>query len=1385
MSAETANLTGYGPRVRLLFSGNADDFDVWETRFMAHLTTKGLKHAATTVMEIKKDSENKDIVVAKEPSDEEREKLYCEIVQYIDTTSLQLVMRDAMDDGTKAMEILRNHYKGTSKPRVLSMYTQLCSMQKLATETMTDYVIRVESLAANLRFAGEVISDELLIAMTIKGLPDSCENFVVVVTQSEKKYTFAEFKIALRNFCESNRSRNGDPETVMKVSTTNNSRYAARSQQGSNSHNNSRHTAKNQLCFICNKSGHFARSCRKNYCNKCKVRGHTDSRCKADNTKSDEKVNIVDTDSKHKNFAFVVGQETGKNDDDILVDTGATAHIINDKSLFTQFDKDFDGSSHSLSLADGRTCGGIAKGRGQIALKLRDSNGIVQTGTLDKVLYIPDFPTNIFSVSAALNSGAVATFYKSCGELRTPDDVVYNLEKRGKLYYLPVVRHDSVNSVKSVTVRELHRLMGHCNVRDLQQLPAVVDGIKLSDSSTDISCEVCCIGKQTRAAVPKQRERAKAPLELVFTDVAGPIAPQSINGDKYVIVFIDDYSGMMFHYFMKHKSDATEALRKFICDVSNVGRVKAIRSDNGGEYTADSFNQVMHDKGIKHEFTAPHTPQQCGVAERSWRSTFNAARCMLADSGMPKFLWPYAVATSGYTRNRCYQQKSHSTAYELFYGKRPNLQHMIPFGTDCFVYAEGNKSKLAARSTKGKFIGYAGDSPAYHVYSEQSVKASRNVHFITDREQVSSEGGQQQHTAPQLQSAHQPVKHEQYKNSSGSGVGSDSASSGAGHNNAHDYTSTKGTDDILSDSRSSDAGHNNACKNSNTSVTDENTSATVSRPHRETRIPSHLHDYDLTQVKAVDIVDENIDYCFHVAVTGIAPATYAEAICRPDSDKWKEAMDREMASLRDNETWELEQLPPDKTAVSGKWVYTHKLNREGGVERHKARYVARGFNQQYGSDYSETFAPTAKMSTVRALMQATVDNGWLLHQLDVKTAYLNAPIDYDIYVEQPRGYVEYDDNGKELYCLLKRSLYGLKQSGRLWNNTLHEFLLGNGFRRSNVDYCLYLHKGTDARVIVFVDDIILASPDDATLSALKSMFMGRFKMTDMGILDWFLGISIENDNACIRMSQNLYIEKLLEKFAMQDCHGVKSLGDMSMFRDDISDRLSCNKLYRSAIGALVYLMTCTRPDLSYIVTKLSQYLEKPTKAHWLAMKQVFRYSKETKDYELIFSKSCNVAETQIIGYCDADWGNDSDRRSTSGYCFMLSANSCVVSWKSKKQPTVALSTTEAEYMAVTEATKEALYIRALMSDIDGARYNVTKPVVLHEDNQGAISLVKNPTYHGRTKHIDIRYHFIREHFVKQDIELIYMPTEKMVADCLTKLVSKSKLEMFSTVLFGK
>lgn len=286
-------------------------------------------------------------------------------------------------------------------------------------------------------------------------------------------------------------------------------------------------------------------------------------------------------------------------------------------------------------------------------------------------------------------------------------------------------------------------------------------------------------------------------------------------------------------------------------------------------------------------------------------------------------------------------------------------------------------------------------------------------------------------------------------------------------------------------------------------------------------------------------------------------------------------------------------------------------------------------------------------------------------------------------------------------------------------------------------------------------------------------------MVDMGKLKWFLGIEFNISKDCITMDQSSYLKNILNRFEMQDCKPVKTPGEKLIF-DENSDIFPSN-VYKSAVGSMIYAMVATRPDLSYIVTKLSQFNNNPTEDHWKAVKRVLRYLKYTIDSKLYFRKCDRLS---IIGYCDSDWASSEDRRSTTGYCFSLSSTSGCISWKSRRQPTVALSSTEAEYMALSAAVQEALYLKQLIIEMDPFLFNTKEPVIIWEDNQGAIALVKNSVHHQRTKHIDIRYHFIREQTVNNVINVKYMNTENMVADSLTKGVGKLKLEYCNNTLFG-
>jgi len=449
-----------------------------------------------------------------------------------------------------------------------------------------------------------------------------------------------------------------------------------------------------------------------------------------------------------------------------------------------------------------------------------------------------------------------------------------------------------------------------------------------------------------------------------------------------------------------------------------------------------------------------------------------------------------------------------------------------------------------------------------------------------------------------------------------------------------------------------------------------------------------------------------------------------------------------------------------------------------GDERFKARFVAKGYSQVSGVDYYETFAPTARFTSIRMLMQLAVQEDLEVHQMDVKSAYLNAPIDCDIYMEQPEGFVETTENGKKLVYKLRKSLYGLKQSGRNWNNMLHEYLRSEGFVQSLTDPCVYtrITDGSKVIMIVWVDDIIIAASDVNVLNCAKDSLHCKFKMKDLGEVSWFLGVEFRREDNCIIMTQRKHLERVLNKFRMTDCKTKATPCDLNVNRAGMDDSVELEdpKLYREMVGTLIYIMTGTRPDLCYVVTLLSQHMARPTAAHFGLAKHVFRYLKGSLDFGLKFVKSTD--HLRVIGYCDSDWGSSKDRCSISGYGFQLSETGALISWKSQKQRSVALSTCEAEYIALATATQEARFIQQLFNDMSaGDQEMPMREVSLLVDNQGAIALARNPVHHKRSKHIDIKYHFVRSEVQSGFLKLEYIPTERNVADVFTKALSRARM----------
>jgi hypothetical protein len=482
-------------------------------------------------------------------------------------------------------------------------------------------------------------------------------------------------------------------------------------------------------------------------------------------------------------------------------------------------------------------------------------------------------------------------------------------------------------------------------------------------------------------------------------------------------------------------------------------------------------------------------------------------------------------------------------------------------------------------------------------------------------------------------------------------------------------------------------------------------------------------------------------------------------------------MQQEIDSLNEHDVYELVELPNERKAVGCKWVFKVKRNADGSVERYKARLVAQGFSQKYGEDYDETFSPVVRFESIRTVIALSVQRGLILHQMDVTAAFLNGDLEEDVYMKQPQAF-EVARKENRVFKL-RKSLYGLKQSSRCWNSVLDEHLKSLGFSQSPGDPCIYV-KETDNDIFIVaihVDDIILAGKTDEEIAEVKKGIAKRFRVKDMGELNYILGLQVVRKDGKVWIGQPSYSENMLKKFGMADCKPCETPVDVSSkLVKGTEDSKPMNKeKYQSAVGSLLYLSSATQPDITFAVNSVAKFSANPTEEHWIAVKRIFRYLKGSINYGLIYSGDLSP---DCVGFSDADWVGDlNDRKSTSGYVFSM--NGGAVSWRSKKQTCVVLSTAEAEYIALSAAVQEALWMRQLLASLN---VEVETSITIYEDNQSAICMSKNPQYHGRSKHIDIRFHFVRDQVEKKTVNVLYCPSNDMLADLLTKGIAKEQFK---------
>ncbi|KAJ9540774.1 hypothetical protein OSB04_027280 [Centaurea solstitialis] len=766
--------------------------------------------------------------------------------------------------------------------------------------------------------------------------------------------------------------------------------------------------------------------------------------------------------------------------------------------------------------------------------------------------------------------------------------------------------------------------------------------------------------------------------------------------------------------------------------------IKILRADNAMEYKESSLLAFLRSQGTISQYSCPGTSPQNGRAERKHRHILDTVRTLLVSAKCPARFWGEAAFTAVYTINRHPTPILHNKSpYEVLHGVLPAYDLLKVWGCACFVQLQPHEhNKLEPRARLCLFLGYGIEHKGYRCWDPVSkrLRISRNVTFWEHVPYYSLPDTESPpiplfpESAPPIPPTPPPIP-------DFLGQPSDPA------------PTPPPTPEVSAESP--DPG--------------PSTSEPVRRSDRVRQVPAHLRDY----------------HCYATLLSNHEPTSYKEAA---SCSQWQAAMQEELRALAKAHTWDSVLLPSGKRPIGSKWVFKIKTRSDGSVDRYKARLVAKGFNQEYGIDYEETFAPVARITSVRSLLAIAATKHWPLFQMDVKNAFLNGDLSEEVYMTPPPGVSLPPGH----VCRLRKALYGLKQAPRAWFEKFSKTVLSLGFSASNYDSGLFTRTTDSGSILLllYVDDMIITGDDSNGIASLKQSLSSSFEMKDLGDLHYFLGLEVLSDASGIYLCQAKYVSDLLSKAGLSDNKVASTPLEHNLhLAPNAGTPLQDPTRYRQLVGSLVYL-TVTRPDIAYAVHTVSQFMAAPCSDHYAAVLRILRYLKGTMFHGLHFSSKSSLL---LRGFSDADWDSDmTDRRSTTGYCFFLGDS--LISWRSKKQSLTARSSTEAEYRALADTTQELIWLRWLLSDMGAPQRS---PTPLWCDNNSAIQIAHNDVFHERTKHIEIDCHFTRQHVVRNTIQLHPISTLDQPADIFTKahlpgrfreLVHKLNLSQFFPLL---
>ncbi|KAL4559836.1 hypothetical protein LXL04_031982 [Taraxacum kok-saghyz] len=1216
----------------------------------------------------------------------------------------------------------------------LFLIKQMMSLKYHDGTPILDHLNTFQGIINQLAGMGIKFEDEIQGLWLLGSLPDSWETFRTSLSNSAANgiITMELAKGSILNE-EMRRKSQGSSSQSDVLVTDGRGRSQSRGPSNKGKHRSkSKGKFTEYVCNHCGKKGHTIKYCRQlkkenkkaNYNNQKNNRKNDDGDNDTAETNTVTEEFFICVDSDMVNLAH--------DDTSWVVDNGATCHVTSQRDFYTSYTP---GDFGIVKMGNN----GFSKiaGVGDICMKFDTGMELV----LHNVKHVPDMRLNLISAGLLDDDGYDNTFGGGKWELARGSLIVARGVRSSKLYMThPKISKDSVNASMHSDMTELwHKRLGHMSEKGMSLLlkKNVLTGVH---GVTLKRCSHCLDGKQTRVSFKSSTpSRKESILDLIHSDVCGPMKTRTIGGCLYFVTFIDDHSRKVWVYTLKTKDQVLEKFKQFhaLVERQTGKKLKCIRTDNGGEYIGP-FDAYCREHGIRHQKSPPKTPQLNGLAERMNRTLNERVTCLLSHANLPKSFWGEALNTAVHVINLtpCVPL-SFDVPDKVWSGKNVSYRHLRVFGCKAFVHIpKDERSKLDVKSKPCIFLGYGQDEFGYRLYDPvlKKIVRSRDVVFVEDQTLKDIEKSKIVPKSSDDLVDLDPVPPQHFE--------------------------PQNEDDVPNDVQEEQE-------------LDEDFHPELPVPDMPPFVPLRRSSRDRhpsTRYSADEYV---------LLTDGGEPECYEEAMEDEHKKKWVEAMQDEMTSLHENNTFELVKLPKGKRALKNKWVYKVKTEEHTARPRYKARLVVKGFSQRRGIDFDEIFSPVVKMGSIRVVLGLAASLDLEVEQMDVKTAFLHGDLDKEIYMEQPKGFRV---KGKEDYvCRLQKSLYGLKQAPRQWYKKFESVMGKQGYRKTASDHCVFFQRfGDDDFIILllYVDDMLIVGKNAKRITQLKKELSKSFAMKDLGPAKQILGVRITRDRASrkLHISQEQYIEKVLRRFNMDKAKVVSSPlttnfkltdRDCPSIKKEIEemDRVP----YASAVGSLMYAMVCTRPDIAHAVGVVSRFLSNPGKKHWEAVRWIFRYLRGTSKLGITFGNG----PPNLVGFTDSDMaGNKDNMKSTSGYLMTFAGGA--VSWQSRLQKCVALSTTEAEYMAATEACKELLWMKRFLQELGFMQ----KRYVVLCDNESAIHLAKNSMYHKRTKHIDVRYHWIRDCLEDKMFELEKVHTNDNGSDMLTKALASENVSAF-------